>query len=117
MFVRKKSNASGLISVQVLQKQLGRNKLLKTIGSAKEESVINSLLEQGNAWIRQQQKQSDLDFNQEDQLLEVFIDGIEAIRIAGIELMLGKLFDEIGFNKIADGLFRKLKRWPGFVFQ
>ena len=108
MFVRKKSNASGLISVQVLQKQLGRNKLLKTIGSAKEESVINSLLEQGNAWIRQQQKQSDLDFNQEDQLLEVFIDGIEAIRIAGIELMLGKLFDEIGFNKIADGLFRKL---------
>jgi transposase len=108
MFVRKKSNASGLISVQVLQKQLGRNKLLKTIGSAKEELVINSLLEQGNAWIRQQQKQSDLDFNQEDQLLEVFIDGIEAIRIAGIELMLGKLFDEIGFNKIADGLFRKL---------
>jgi transposase len=108
MFLRKKTNISGLVSIQVLHKQHGKSKLLKTIGSAREESVINNLLEKGNAWIRQQQKQADFDFSQEDKLLEVFIDGIEAIKIAGIELMLGKLFDEIGFNKVDDQLFRKL---------
>lgn len=108
MFVRKKYNVSGLISVQVLQKQHGKNKLLKTIGSSKCEAGVADLLEQGSAWIRQQLKQVDLDFNQEDKLMETFINGIEAIRIAGIELMLGKLFNEIGFDQIDDELFRKL---------
>ena len=108
MFLRKKTNVSGVVSVQVLQKHCGKNKLLKTIGSSKDQSVVNSLFEQGNVWIKEQQKQVDLDFDQEDKLLEAFIDGIEAIRVAGIELLVGKIFDEIGFNKIEDELFRKL---------
>jgi transposase len=108
MFLRQKKNSSGVVSVQILQKQNGKNKLLRTIGSSNDALTVTHLVEQGKSWIREQQKLVQLDFNQEDKLLEVFINSIEAIKIAGIELLLGKLFDEIGFNKVKDDLFKKL---------
>jgi hypothetical protein len=36
------------------------------------------------------------------------LDAIESIKLAGIDLLLGKLFDEIGFNQIEDTLFKQL---------
>jgi hypothetical protein len=47
MFVRKKRNPSGIVSVQVIDKSTGRYKLLKTTGSSKEESAISSLVPEG----------------------------------------------------------------------
>jgi transposase len=108
MFLRQKVNSSGVVSVQVLQKQNGKNKLLRTIGSSKDALAISRLVEEGKSWIKRQQKQVDLDFDQQDKLLEVFIDSIEGVKIAGIELLVGKIFDEIGFNTVKDELFRKL---------
>jgi hypothetical protein len=40
MFVRKKVNKSGSISVQVISKIKGKSKLIKTIGSSKDEDTI-----------------------------------------------------------------------------
>lgn len=108
MFLRQKVNASGVVSVQVLQKQKGKNKLLRTIGSSDDALAISLLVEEGKAWIKRQQRQVDLDFDQQEKLLEIFIDSIEGVKIAGIELLVGKLFDEIGFNTLKDELFRKL---------
>ena len=52
----------------------------------------------------------DLNFDndKESELVELFFKGIEKISLVGPELILGKLFDEIGFNSIKDELFRHL---------
>ena len=40
--------------------------------------------------------------------MDLFFNGIRELRLVGPELLLGKLFDEIGFNAIQDELFRHL---------
>jgi hypothetical protein len=45
---------------------------------------------------------------QEQALFNLFFSGIKELRLLGPELLLGKIFDEIGFNKIKDELFRIL---------
>jgi transposase len=40
--------------------------------------------------------------------LNNFLDGIESLNRVGYDLVLGKVFDEIGFNKIEDKIFREL---------
>lgn len=63
MFVRRKKNPSGVVSVQVIDKSTGRYKLLQTIGSSKEESEIESLVLQGKEWIKSHGGQMEFDFN------------------------------------------------------
>ena len=43
MFIREKKNKSGSVSIQILSKENGRNKLIKTIGCATERPEIESL--------------------------------------------------------------------------
>lgn len=108
MFVRQKRNKSGIISVQVIDKYSGTYKVAKTIGSSSNKIAIEHLAEQGALWIKQQQGTTELDFEQSDLLFEQFISSISQVSIAGTALLLGKIFDDIGFNKIDDELFRKL---------
>jgi transposase len=44
----------------------------------------------------------------EAELVELFFEGIQEIRLVGPELVLGKLFDAIGFGAIPDEIFRHL---------
>jgi hypothetical protein len=53
MFVRSKKNKSGVISVQVIDKSSGKYKVIKTIGSCSDQSVVQKLVEQGNHWIKE----------------------------------------------------------------
>lgn len=108
MYVRQKRNKSGLVSVQVIDKSHGKYKVAKTVGAAIEQADILKLEAEARRWIKQETKLVELDFDQADMLFEQFIEGITQVRVSGIELLLGKLFDSIGFNKIEDELFRKL---------
>lgn len=108
MFVRRKKNKSGITSVQVIDKSGGRYKLAKTIGSSADASVLESLVAEAELWIRQRSGLREFDFTQSDLQLEQLISSIRQISIAGIELLLGKLFTEIGFGAIEDELFKKL---------
>ncbi|MFN0082887.1 MAG: hypothetical protein ACKVOM_10255 [Ferruginibacter sp.] len=49
-------------------------------------------------------------FNQslENDYINTLIDNIESFYLVGTELLLGKIFDEIGFNTVKDILFRQL---------
>lgn len=96
------------MSVQVIDKSGGKYKVAKTIGSAMGDADILKLEAEGRTWIKQRLGQPELDFDEEDILFERFIEGISQVRVCGIELVLGKLFDSIGFDKIKDELFRKL---------
>jgi transposase len=108
MFVRRKRNKSGLISIQVIDKSSGRYKVIKTMGSSTDVGQQEQLFKEGQQWIRSYLKQGELDFQNEQQLFSKFISGIEQVRIIGTELLLGKIFDEIGFGEIPDQLFRQL---------
>ncbi len=82
--------------------------MLKTIGSSKDPYEIKQLVQAGKAWIKKETGVLEIDFGNEKQQVEQFLDSIEQISIVGIDLLLGKLFDEIGFDKIDDHLFKKL---------
>ena len=108
MFVRQKKNKSDVISVQVVSKARGKYKVAKTIGSSSDKTQTAQLVLAGQLWIKQNSGAQTLDFENKDRLLEELISSITQITIAGTELILGKIFNEIGFNSIKDGLFRKL---------
>lgn len=55
-----------------------------------------------------QQNTLDFSYNEDQQYLQQLRTNIQCIRIIGPELILGKLFDEIGFNQIKEKLFRYL---------
>ena len=104
MFIRRKKNASGSISVQIIQKIDGKNKVLKTIGSSKEFLEIEYLLQKARKELNELQKSSELPFfvKEEVEFVASFVDFIDSVKLVGPELLLGKLFDEIGFNQIED---------------
>lgn len=108
MFVRSKKNKSGVISVQVIDKSTGKYKLVKTIGSSSEASEIQKLIKHASQWIKDYTGVVELDFFDELKTTHQILDGIEKLTVKGTELLLGKLFLEIGFSKIKDELFREL---------
>ncbi|MGK7371160.1 MAG: IS1634 family transposase [Candidatus Halalkalibacterium sp. M3_1C_030] len=108
MFVRKKPNKSGSISVQVIDKSSGSYSVVKTLGSSQDPGQVDQLVRRAHQWISQQVGQSELDFHDEKQLYASFISSIQQVTVAGSELLLGKLFDQIGFSQINDELFRNL---------
>ena len=110
MFVRNKLNKSGIISVQIIEKVSGKSTLLKTVGSSADLIEITALVIKGKQFIETLKRQTSFYFDRdnEEQLVDLFFNGIKELSLVGPELLLGKLFDEIGFNAIKDELFRHL---------
>lgn len=108
MFVRKKKNPSGVVSVQVIDKSNGRYVVRKTIGSSKDAFQIEQLVSRAEQWMRDQSGQGALDFTNHEQLTRTVLDRICGITISGVELLLGRIFNEIGFNRIDSDLFKPL---------
>ena len=110
MFVRKKQNNSGSISVQIIDKSTGKYKLIKTIGSSNDPTVIEKLILDAGFEIDRihGSQRMNFDLDKEQDLIDTFFNRIENIELMGPELLLGKIFDEIGFNTIKEPLFRYL---------
>jgi transposase len=110
VFVRKKLNRNGTVSVQVIDKSKGKYVLYRTVGSTKNSIETEALVLQGKREILEISRQIGLPFDQkvEDEFVETFMDSIDSFFLVGPELLLGRLFDEIGFNAIEDKLFRHL---------
>jgi len=54
------------------------------------------------------QKQLEIDFNNEEQIAESYLNNIEQINVVGSELLLGKIYDEVGFNEMNEPLLKQL---------
>ncbi len=118
MFIRKKKNRSGSTSVVVVEKSGGRFKELITIGVSSDESDIAELTRLGKEWIARelQLRQPRLDLFGEEReaceeelaVTENVLSNISNILINGSDLILDRVFDLIGFNRVDDVIFRQL---------
>ena len=110
MFIRKKKNDSGVISIQILKKYLRKNKLIETVGGSSDAQQVEQLCLQAKERISELGQQSSLNFDVEKEraLSDMFFTGLDEIRLMGPELLLGKLFDGIGFKAINSKLFPSL---------
>lgn len=118
MFIKKKKNRSGTISVVIAEKISGRYSELTTIGIARDESEIEDIVAKGKEWIdrEQQRRHPRLDLfgderircEQERMNAEQLLNSITNITIDGADLILDRVFDNVGFNRIEDDIFRKL---------
>jgi len=111
MFVRKKKNQSGSVSVQVIDKSK-TYRVVKTIGSSKEPDQIRRMFELAKLFIAHQSKQYSL-FPQDQQDNAAVLDFARnvqnsQVRTVGPELIFGKIFDQIGFDAIPERLFRDI---------
>lgn len=108
MFVRRKKNPNGSFTIQVIDKSSGGFKVVQNFGVAKSVGQQESLMLRARTWISEKTGLLKLDLYNEDKQAEQFLDSIQSLNRQGLELVLGKVFDEIGFNKIADSVFRQL---------
>lgn len=112
MFIRKKQNKSGTISVQVIDKRNGY-KVVKTIGSSRDVDAIERYVQQAHQFIHQDVAGQGWLFSgqsKDEVIVESFVEQLSnaQIRTVGPELIFGTLFDRIGFSAIPDEMFRHL---------
>ncbi len=108
MFVRKKKNQSGKICVQVIDKSSGKYRVVHTVGSSSDPSQITSYLKVAKRWIAEQQGTLEIDFSHTEEQVKKVFDSISAHKLVGYDLLLGRIFAEIGFNRVQDALFKEL---------
>lgn len=105
MFVRKKKNQSGSVSIQIVKKINRKNKVIKTIGCSKDPDEIARLFQKGLYELPRLFGATLFDDLQEPEIGELSNDNI---RVVGPELVFGRIFDHIGFSVINDRLFKDL---------
>jgi transposase len=113
MFVRKKKNPSGIISIQVIDKSGGKYKVFKTIGSSSDKKKILELYQQGKKWIESQHGTQDMfvlqtQKEEEKQTTDHLLSNIENILLNGPQLILNRVFKIIGFDVIDDEILKHL---------
>jgi len=110
MFVRLNRNRSGSVSVQIVRKENGRNRVLLTVGSGRSDEELVVLQQQAAYRMRSMQGHGLLFASEQDHHVEAFLAtlGNEQVRVVGPELVLGKVFDAVGFGAVQEELFRHL---------
>lgn len=114
MFVRRKKNRSGTTSVVVVDKHGGKFKELHTVGIGRDEAEIDSLCQRGRNWIKKHLGVMEIDFAepdikiQERENAEIVLNNIDGILLNGARLILDKVYDSVGFDKVGDDILRHL---------
>jgi len=107
MYVRKKKNKSGVVSIQIIDKSSGKYKMVKTIGSSANPTEIDEFYQQGLDYIQHYEGQQTFNFTSQN-FKDAVKESIQNISIEGIHLLLGKIYSEIGFDKVCDDLLKQL---------
>lgn len=113
MFVRKKKNASGTVSVQIIDKSSGAYRVKKTVGSSNDPNDIERLVRKARAILHPAEANQPPLFPTilpDDAVVENFLESVASahIRTIGPELIFGTLFDRIGFGTVQQELFHHL---------
>ena len=111
MFVRKKPNKSGSVSVQVVAKTRSRKqKVVKSIGSSKDPKEIERLVAEGRDYITSHHEPLLPGIDEDEVGFERFVGQLNnsQIQVVGPELVFGSLYDRIGYGRISSDMFRHM---------
>ncbi len=111
MYIRRKRNKSGSISIQLVTKRHGKISILETIGVANNAFQEQQLRKIGKARIDELRAQLSLPFEtQENRIIRSFLSEgpPPVVTNIGPELILGSSFDTIGLNAIREEMFRHI---------
>ena len=113
MFVRKKKNPSGIVSIQIIDKSQGKYKVIKTVGSSSDTSEVENYYHQGKKWIATQIDGRDMfvqheQQREEKQVTEYLLNNIKNVLLNGTQLILNQVFKLIGFDIIEDEVLKHL---------
>jgi transposase len=91
-----------------VDKSSGIYKVLKSFGSVSKDSELLELQQKAQQWINNYIGNQEIDFSNSDTAIEELFNSITSFKRVGYDLLLGEIFDQIGFNKIQDPIFREL---------
>ncbi len=91
MFIRKKKNKSGSVSIQILSKTGRKNRLLRSIGCAKTQREEDFLILIAKTELERLKGMQSLFVEHDDLVVESFVNSIanDHLQIIGTELILG----------------------------
>lgn len=112
MFVVRRKNKSGSITVVVAIKVHRRNKEIKNFGTVKTETEADALHAEAQCWIDSYGGQQRIDFDdnlgREREETERVVSNMDSLLLNGTQLLLGRIYDSIGFGTIGDEILRHL---------
>jgi transposase len=113
MYIRKKRNRSGSISIVVVDKSRGHYRELRTIGVSSDAKEIEALYLKGKQWISARCGQRDMfaiadQEREERQVTEYLLNNVENILLNGTQLILDEVFKRVGFDAIEDDILKHL---------
>ena len=113
MFVRKKKNRSGTVSVAIVSKLSGAYSEIRTVGTSSDVSEIAKMVAEGKEWVHRQNAIGDIFDNYERQeaerdKIEFFFKNIENILLDGTSQLLNRVYSMIGFDRIKDMVLKEL---------
>ena len=122
MFVRKKRNRSGTTSVSVVFKNSGHFKEVHHLGTSSDPDEIRRMYNEGREWIAKYGGQQQIDFDEKwrrersdaeanARAIADFrsaLSHVERTTLDAPQVILGRVYDRIGFNAIGDEILRHL---------
>lgn len=113
MFIRKKPNKSGTVSVQVVEKTKTRKqRVVKSFGSAhpNDTATLEKLMRSASSFLQEMEGPALPHMYQEEDIIDDFIGSLSntQVQVAGPELVFGTLYDRIGYGAIKNVMFRNL---------
>ena len=113
MFIRKKLNKSGTVSVFVLSTTKSRKqRLVKSFGSAhpNDTAAMEKLMQQASSFIQEMEGPSLPHIYEEEDVIDGFVSSLNntQVQVAGPELVFGMLYDRIGYGAIRNRMFRNI---------
>lgn len=105
MFVRKKHNKSGSVSIQIIKKINRSNKVLKTVGSSSDPVEIEKLYQKALYEMPRLYGGTLFDNPYSTTLNDLNND---SIRVCGPDIIFGRIYDYIGFNQLGEPLLKHL---------
>lgn len=111
MFVRKKKNRSGSVSIVVVNKSDGTYREIKSFGASSDIGEIKNLEKQASDWISKYGGQQEIDFDETAQVVAEVrktISRIERSLQNAPQTILNRIYDSIGFGEIDDNILRNL---------
>ena len=112
MYIRKRKNPSGSISVAAVVKRHGKSREVKIFGTADTDEEVSKLYADARHWLQTNGNQLPIDFEdergREREETRRVVGNMDAVLLNGTQLLLGQVYDRIGFNQIPDEILRHL---------